>query len=219
MSAGITRTSRTVLDSQGAFVAGNSRRTVRRTPTIRFEARSSRLGALGPRAPRRSSRVMVVHSDHVRIACFARSWPTATPAAFVSRTASSPSAFCYASKDRTGPRAGPPLNRAAGRFCSPVEPLRWKLAFGPAYGAGQRSVDSWSNPHAGRGPSGLPTAPGQRLAPRGSKPIPNVGSRVFQRWGATACTSQVETSCRKLAFGSTNGGGDGLRFAGRDLSC
>jgi hypothetical protein len=36
MPAGITRASRTVLDSQGAFVAGNTRRTVRRTPTNCF---------------------------------------------------------------------------------------------------------------------------------------------------------------------------------------
>jgi hypothetical protein len=91
MLAGITRANRTVLDSQGAFVAGNSRRTVRRTPTKRFGTRSSRLGAFGPRAPRRSSRVMVVHSDHVPIARFVRSQPTATSAAVVSRAASSPS--------------------------------------------------------------------------------------------------------------------------------
>jgi hypothetical protein len=36
MPAGITRANRTVLDSQGAFVAGNTRRTVRRTPTSCF---------------------------------------------------------------------------------------------------------------------------------------------------------------------------------------
>jgi hypothetical protein len=50
MPAGITRANRTVLDSQGAFVAGNTRRTVRRTPTNCFGIRSSRLGAFGPRA-------------------------------------------------------------------------------------------------------------------------------------------------------------------------
>jgi hypothetical protein len=91
MSAGITRTNRTVLDSQGAFVAGNSRRTVRRTPANCFGTRSSRLGAFGPRDPRLPSRAVVVLSDHVWIACFARSLLTATSVVVVSRAASSPS--------------------------------------------------------------------------------------------------------------------------------
>jgi hypothetical protein len=78
-----------VLNSQGAFVAGNTRRTVRRTPTNRFgfSRRSSWPSGHGRT---RLARIVVVHSDHFRVARFARLQLAATSAAIASRVASSP---------------------------------------------------------------------------------------------------------------------------------
>ena len=77
-------------DSQGAFVAGTTRRTVRQTSIIRLDARSSKLGALGSRTEM-STRVVVVRSGHIRNARSAWSRLAATSAMITSRAVRSPS--------------------------------------------------------------------------------------------------------------------------------
>jgi hypothetical protein len=82
---------------------------------------------------------LVVQSDHVRIACFARLQLTATLAAIVSRAASSPSGLprhrgssrvcCYNA-----------TQKVAGRQQLAGQTSRWKLVFGPSNGERGRSA-------------------------------------------------------------------------------
>lgn len=195
MSAGITRTDRTVLDSQGAFVAGNTRRTVRRKlatclglgrrdsgprATRSLTAISSPGGAFQPR-PDRVLRA-VAADGNVGGGRFASSELSERFAAYrgSSRVRNPKVTFTGGWKVAAG---------GSRPFCRP-------LAFGPPGGAGSRSAGDptrddvggvcVAEARAGSVARRPPYKAAGRWQPAGRSASPDGGLRTARRRGRTA---------------------------------
>jgi hypothetical protein len=145
MPAGITRASRTVLDSQGAFVAGNTRRTVRRTPTNCFGPGRRDSGPSGREPPGgRLEPWWCTPTTSGSRASRGRGRRQRRPRSCRERRALR--AVCRVAEDRVGSAARTSPPKVAGRQqLADRSPLRPKLAFGPSQGeGGDGQRVSWS---------------------------------------------------------------------------